>query len=236
MILSVRGCGGSGPGEPPMVIEVSIKATDELAMSITVDAGPELSSGVILDPDAEDQIFLGPELIAAIESGIVDRTFVKDESISGIEDVGAVVIERIEYAGQGRGGVFKRIRLSADTPEPPAGSTPDRIAIELDGAVTALYGVLPWPENISWTVTDDNKLKVASGETVLELAVGESGKLPVVTAEIPLSIEEVDDTADIPDGDDVKLPTVKRDIGTVKFTAEITVRWLGRLKITEDEQ
>jgi hypothetical protein len=82
----------------------------------------------------------------------------------------------------------------------------------------------------------DDKLKVVSGETVLELAVGASGELAAVAAEIPVSVEEVDDTADIPDGDDVKLPTVQRDLGKVKFTTAISVRYLGRLKITEDKQ
>jgi hypothetical protein len=219
-----------------MVIELSIKAIDELAMSVTVDAGPELSDGVGLDPDEDKQLFMGPELVEAIKNRLADRTMQMSESIGGIEDIGSVVIERITYAGQGRDGVFKRIRLSADTPRPPAGKTPDKVEIGPDGSLSELYDVLPWPENISWTVTDDNKLKVVCGEKTLELAVGESGMLAVIDAEIPVTIEEVDDTADIPDGDDVKLPTVKRDLGKVKFSAAISVRWLGRLKITEDEQ
>jgi len=219
-----------------MVIELSIKASDELAMSITVDAGPELSSVVFLDPDDDKQLFMGPELIDAIKNRLVDRTIQMSESIGGIEDIGAVVIERITYAGQGRDGVFKRIRLSADTPNPPAGKTPDKVEIGLHGSLAELYDVLPWPDKVSWTVTDDNKLKVTCGEKTLELAVGESGMLAVIDAEIPVTIEEVDDTANIPVGDNITLPTVKRDLGKVKFSAAISVRWLGRLKITEDEQ
>jgi len=219
-----------------MVIELSIKASDELAMSVTVDAGPELSDVVGLDPDEDKQLFMGPELIEAIKNRLVDRTIEMSESIDGIEDIGAVVIERITYAGQGRDGVFKRIRLSADTPNPPAGKTPDKVEIGLDGSLSELYDVLPWPDNISWTVTDDNKLKVVCGEKTLKLAVGESGMLAVIDAEIPITIEEIDDTADIPVGDNITLPTVKRGPDKVKFSAAISVRWLGRLKITEDEQ
>ena len=205
-------------------------------MSITVDPVASLAGDMAMDPDAPDQLFLGPELIAAIEKGLGDHSVELSRGVTGPEDIGAVIIERITYTGQGRDGVLKRIRLSADLPGPPRRKTPEKAAIGVDDSTSSLYDVLPWPEGISWTLTGDDKLKVTSGKTVLELAAGESGALGEITAEIPVSIEEVDDTAEIPDGDDVKLPTVKRDLGKVRFTTAISVRYLGRLKIAEDKQ
>ena len=236
VVLCFRGCGGGGPKGQPIVIEVSIQAGDELAMSINVEPGHELAGEMIMDPDAEGQLLLSPDLIAAIEKGVGDHSVQLPEGLTELDDIGAVIIERINYAGQGRGGGFTRVRLAADLPEPTQRKTPDKVVIGADHPTSSLYDVLPWPGEISWTLTGDDKLKVTSGQTVLELAVGESGDLASITAEIPVSIEEVDDTADIPDGDDVKLPTVKRDLGKVKFTTEISVRYLGRLKIAEDKQ
>jgi hypothetical protein len=235
VVLCFRGCGG-GPKGQPVVIELSILAGDELTMSINVDRGPALSEEMIMDPDAAGKLFLGPELIAAIKKGLGDRSVQLPEGLTELEDIGAVIIERITYTGQGRDGAIKRIRLTADVPDPPRRKTPDKVAIGIDDSNASLYDALPWPEGISWALIGDDKLKVTSGKTVLELAVGESGELGEVTAEIPVSVEEVDDTADIPDGDDVKLPTVKRDLGKVKFTTAISVRYLGRLKIVEDKQ
>jgi len=236
VVLSVRGCGGKGPKESAIVIEVSIRAGDELAMSVTVDGGAELAGEMVMDPDDPDRLFLSPELIAAIEKGLGDHSLELTEGVVRMEDIGVVIIERITYTGQGRDGAIKRIRLSSDLSDRTRRKTPDKVAIGVDESVSALYDVLPWPEGISWTLIGGEKLKVVSGKTVLELAAGESGALTPITAEIPVSIEEVDDTADIPDGDDVKLPTVKRDIGKVKFTTAISIRYLGRLKIAEDKQ
>ncbi len=236
IVLCIRGCRGGGPKGRPVVVELSIKAADELAMAITVDAGKELAGEVIMDPDATDKLFLSLELIAAIKKGVGDHSVQMPEGVTELDDIGAVIIERITYAGQARDGVVRRIRLAADMPDPPLRSTPEKVAIGIDGSISSLYDIIPWPAELSWTLVDDDKLKVVSGETVLELEAGQSGQLGQVSAEIPVSIEEVDDTADIPDGDDVKLPTVKRDLGKVKFTASISVRYLGRLKITEDKQ
>ena len=236
VLLCIRGCGGGGPKGQPIVIEVSIKAGDELAMFINVEPGNTLACGMIIDPDADGKLFLSTELIAAIKKGVGDHSLELPEGITRLDDIGAVIIERINYTGQGRGGGSKRIRLAADLPDPTQRKTPDKVAIGADDPVALLYEVLPWPEGISWTLIGDDKLKVTSGKTTLELAVGESGKLEPVTAEIPVSIEEADPAADLPDGDDVKLPTVKRDLGKVKFTTAISIRYLGRLKITEDKQ
>jgi len=158
------------------------------------------------------------------------------DSMTELDGIAAVIIERIHYKGQGREGVVTRIRLASGLPEASQRKVPDKIALGLDESNTAFYDVIPWPEGLSLSIEDGEKLKVVSGETVLELAVGESGKLATATAEIPVTIEEVDDEADIPDGDDVKLPTVKRDLGKVKFTSAISIRYLGRLKIVEDKQ
>jgi hypothetical protein len=235
-VLCFRGCGGEGPKGQPIVIEVSIQASDELTMSINVDRGAELADEMIIDPDSTGQLLLGADLIAAIKAGVGDQSVEMPEGITDLNDIGAVIIERITYSGQGRQGVVTRIRLTADIPDPPQRKTPGKVVIGVDDSNASLYDVLPWPDGISWSVVGDDKLKVVSGETALELAVGKSGELAPVTAEIPVSVEEVDDTADIPDGDDVKLPTVQRDLGKVKFTTAISVRYLGRLKIREDKR
>jgi hypothetical protein len=232
----MRGCGGRAPKGQPIVIEVSIRAGDELAMSINVEPGDTLAGEMIVDPDAAGKLLLSGELIAAIKKGVGDESLELPEGITEPDDIGAVIIERITYTGQGRGGGFTRIRLAAHLPDPTRRKTPEKVVIGADDPTSSLYDVLPWPEEISWTLIAGDKLKVTSGKTVLELAVGESGELASITSEIPVSLEEVDDTADIPDGDDVKLPTVKRDLGKVKFTTAIAVRYLGRLKITEDKQ
>lgn len=205
-------------------------------MSINVEPGEVLASELILDPDEDGKLLLGPELIAAIKKGLGDHSVLLPEGLTELDDIGAVIVERINYTGQGRGGGFTRIRLAADIPDPPARKTPDKVVIGVDDPTSSLYDVLPWPDKISWHTSGDDKLKVTCGETTVELGVGESGEIASITAEIPVSIEEIDDTAEIPDGDDVKLPTVKRDLGKVKFTSAISVRYLGRLKITEDEQ
>jgi len=232
----MRGCGGRAPKGQPIVIEVSIRAGDDLAMSITVDRGLVLADEMIVDPDAAGKLLLSGELIAAIKKGIGDQSVELPEGITELDDIGAVIIERITYTGQGRDGVIEHIRLAADVPDPMQRKTPDKVALGLDDSVASLYDVLPWPDGISWTLIGDDKLKVVSGKTVLELGVGESGELASVAAEIPVSIEEIDGTVDIPDGDDVKLPTIKQDLGKIKFTTAISIRYLGRLKITEDKQ
>ncbi|MDP6544632.1 MAG: hypothetical protein QGH60_11620 [Phycisphaerae bacterium] len=236
VLLCIRGCGGGGPKGHPIVIEVSIRAGDDLMMFINVEPDNTLAGGIVTDPDADGQLLMSPELIAAIKKGAGDHSVELPEGVTEPDGIGAVVIERINYTGQGRGGGGTRIRLAAGLPDPPQRKTPDKVVIGADDPASSLYDVVPWPEGISWALIGDDKLKVTSGKTVLELAVGESGELDPVTAEIPVSIEEVDSTADIPDGDDVKVPTVKRDLGKVKFTTSISVRYLGRLKITEDKQ
>jgi hypothetical protein len=214
---------------------VSIQAGDDMAMSVNVDLPDALSDQMVIDPDSEGRLLLGPELIAAIKKGLGDQSVQMPEGVTELEEIGAVIIERITYKGEGRTGAVTRIRLAAEMTDPPERKTPDKVAIGLDDSNAALYDVLPWPADLSWSLIDDDKLKVVSGETVVELEVGQSGDLPSVTAEIPVTIEEVDDTADIPDGDDVKLPTVQRDLGKVKFTSALSVRYLGRLKIAEDK-
>jgi hypothetical protein len=236
VVLCTRGCSDARGKGQPIVIEVSTQASDELAMSINIDCGAVLADKMFMDPDAAGELLMGPELIAAIRKGVGDQSVEMPEGITALENIGAVIIERITYTGQGRQGVVKRIRLTADVPDPPRRKTPDKVVIGPDDSHASLYNVLPWPDGISWTLVSEDKLKVVSGETTLELAVGESGELASTVAEIPVSIEEVDDTADIPDGDDVKLPTVQRDLGKVKFTTAISVRYLGRLKIAEDKQ
>ncbi|MCP4376344.1 MAG: hypothetical protein GY794_09240 [bacterium] len=234
VVLCVRGCGGDK--KQPIVIEVLIHASDNLAMSINVDSDIVLADRMFIGSDAESQLLMGPDLIAAIKKGVGDQSVEMPEGITALEDIGAVIIERITYEGQGRRSEVKRIRLTANVPDPPQRKTPDKVVIGLDGSYASLYDVLPWPEGISWTLIDDDKLKVVSGKTTLELAVGESKTLGSTVAEIPVSIEEVDDTADIPDGEDVKLPTVQRDLGKVTFSTKISIRYLGRLKIEEDKQ
>ena len=234
VLLCMRGCRGGGPKGPPIVIEVSIRAGDELMMSLNVDRGPVLAHDMMMDPDAAGKLLLSGELIAAIEEGVGDESLELPAGLTRLDDIGAVIIERITYTGQGRGGVFTRIRLAADLPDPTQRKTPDKIAIGADESDSSLYDVLPWPEGITWTLTGDDKLRVTSGKTVLELGVGDSGELAAVAAEIPVTIEEVD-TDDLAPGEYDKLPTVKRDLGKVKFTTAISVRYLGRLKLTEDK-
>jgi len=227
---------GGGPTGGPIVVEVSIEAGDSLPMSINVDYGEELADELTIDPDATGELIMGKELIRAIKEGIGDDSVQLPGGAAEPAEIGAVIVERIHYTGEGRDGVVRRIRLSSGLGDAPQHVTPKEAVIGLDQSTAELYDVLPWPKDVSWRIADDEKLEVSSGKTKLKLAAGESGELASVTAEIPVRIEEVDDTADIPDGDDIELPTVRRDLGKVKFTSKITVRYLGRLKIAEDRQ
>lgn len=236
VVLSVRGCGGDEPKGLPVVIEVSVQVGDELPIAITVDHGLMLADEVIVEPGEGGNLLVGPELAAAIRKGVGDLSVEMPEGVDKLEDIGAVIIERISYTGMGRDGVVRKIRLVASLPDPPGRKTPEKVEIGIDDSNASLYDVIPWPAELSWSLIEGDKLKVVSGETVLELGVGKSGDLPPLAAEIPVIIEEVDDEANIPDGDDVKLPTVKRDLGKVKFNSAISVRYLGRLKLAEDKQ
>jgi len=225
-----------GPSGGPIVIVVSIEADDSLPLAINVDYGKMLADELMIDPDSAGELVLGEQLIRAVKEGLGDASIQLPDGAAELSQIGAVIVERIHYTGVGRDGVVRRIRLTGRLGDPPQYKTPTEAVVGVDDSTAVLYDVLPWPEDVSWRIVADEKLEVTSGETKLQLTRDQSGELASVTAEIPVRVEEVDDTAEIADGDDVQPPVVKRDLGKVRFTSKISVRYLGRLKIAEDKQ
>lgn len=222
--------------EGPAVVEITIKATDTLTLGINVDRGKMLVGEVVVPRHGAEGVLLGESVLAAIKQGQGDQTVTIADGVRKPDDIKVIVVERIEYGGEGRDGTAMRVILAGDLPLPPAHSAPSQVTLGLDDSPADLYDVLPWPETISWRFTSEGTLEVHCGQQRLSLAPGQSGTLKVPAADIRVRITDIDDTAEIPDGDDVELPTVEKDLGPVRFTTQILIRYLGRLPIVEGSE
>jgi hypothetical protein len=225
-----------GRHEGPAVVEITIKATDTLTLGINVDRGKTLVGEVVISRQGAEGVLLGEAVLAALEQGQGDQTVTVTDGVRKPADIGVIVVERIEYGGEGRDGTAMRVILAGDLPNPPAHSAPSQLTLGLSDSPADLYDVLPWPETISWRLTSDDVLEVQCGSQRMSLAPGQAGTLKVPAADVRVRITEVDDTAEIPDGDNVELPIVKKDLGPIRFTSEISIRYLGRLPIVEGSE
>lgn len=219
-----------GRARAPYVVELTVVTTDELEAAVNYEGNVALSNEFLLGPGDSGPIRLGPEALAAIRAGKGDSTFQIKDGIRELSEIGVIVIERMKYGGEGRDGVIKRVVISKRL-EALARQTPEEVVLGLDDPMTKLYDVIPWPKKLSWRITRDGKLQAESDGAQLMLAPGEAGKLASAAAEIHVKLTtygvmSADDASELP-------PVVEHDLGKVRFTSEISVRFLGRVPMEE---
>ena len=258
-LLLVPGCGGEeapeaptapaprgpAPGEetaPPEVapsppvteaggVELLVRATDALPLRLQPRPAPGLAEQLRWRRTAPGGLALSPDLARAITEGQTDGTLRIGDGIHGPADVGAVVIERITYDGEGRQGSRTRVILGTTLEALPAPTTPDQFTLGLSDPVTRLYEALPWPDGLAWRLTDAGDLEVTGART-WTLKKGATRDLPPAAAEIPVRItghapaEKGAPGADSPE-------VQEADLGPIRFRSALTVRYHGRLPVTE---
>ena len=223
--------GRKQPAGPPLVIELVVTAGDELEVAVELEESDLLAHEVLLTVDQPPQVVLGERVKEALRAAQGDSSLVVEEGLNDPREVTAIVIERIEYDGQGRSGARKRVRLCKELPPGAGGrSAPAAITFGVDDNPLAIYDVVAWGE-VTWSLTPQGQLEVRSGGQALTLSPGQGGDLPPQAAKVPVKISEYglmssDDQSDLP-------PIVQRDLGAVAFTSKPRIRFLGRCPLKE---
>lgn len=230
----------TAPGEAPApalqqvrVVLLEVDATDTLPLVMDEAGSPTLADGVWVGDREGKALHILPRTIEAVETGQSDGTVLVAGGVKGFKSIEWALIEVIRYGGAGRGGTTRRVTFAANLPGAPQRRLDKEVKLGIEQPVSALYDVLPWPERLTWEVTPQGRLKVEADAAKQDLAAGQRGVLPKLTAKLPVRLTEFAPiSVGVPVPQDAN-KTIERDLGTVQFTSEIAVTFVGGLPIEE---